>query len=226
MNRIFIFLLLLEGAAARVPLKPKAEPSPLDRYLEAARGRAGAPPEGGAGSLWSDNAAFNNLARDPRARHVDDLVTILVAERATASSKGDTKTSRKSDASGGIPRLFGPTASRISNLAQLNGQSQMQGQGATTRESVMTTTLTARVSEVLPNGYLVVEGSKDTMINSERQQIVVRGVVRPTDLSPANQVRSDHIAQLEVRINGKGVVNDSIRRPNILYRLLLGLLPF
>ncbi len=90
----------------------------------------------------------------------------------------------------------------------------------------LTTTLTARVTHVLPNGYLVVEGSKDIQINSEHQAITVRGVVRPTDLTPGNVVRSDHLAQMEIRLNGKGVVNDAVRRPFILYRLLMGLLPF
>jgi flagellar L-ring protein precursor FlgH len=63
-------------------------------------------------------------------------------------------------------------------------------------------------------------------VNSEHQEVLVRGVIRPIDLSPDNQVGSDRLAQLEVRINGKGVVNDAVRRPFILYRLLLGLLPF
>jgi len=82
------------------------------------------------------------------------------------------------------------------------------------------------VTLVLPNGNLVVEGAKDIQVNSERQTVVVRGVVRPADLDTNNIVRSDHMAQIEVRINGKGVVNDVARRPNFLYRLLLGLLPF
>jgi flagellar L-ring protein precursor FlgH len=79
---------------------------------------------------------------------------------------------------------------------------------------------------VLPNGYLVVEGAKDVQVNSERQTVIVRGMVRPADLSPGNVVRSDRLAQLEVRINGKGIVNDAVRRPFILYRILLGLMPF
>jgi flagellar L-ring protein precursor FlgH len=90
----------------------------------------------------------------------------------------------------------------------------------------MTTTLTARVTQVLPNGNLVLSGSKDVQVNSEHQEVLVRGVIRPIDLTPDNQVGSDRLAQLEVRINGKGVVNDAVRRPFILYRLLLGLLPF
>ena len=90
----------------------------------------------------------------------------------------------------------------------------------------MTTTLSARVVDVLPNGFLVVEGSRNVLVNSENQMVTLRGVVRPNDLSRANTVDSSAIAQMELKINGKGVVNDSIRRPNILYRILLGVLPF
>ena len=82
------------------------------------------------------------------------------------------------------------------------------------------------MTHVLPNGYLVLEGTKDVMVNSERQIVTVRGVVRPVDLSPGNVIHSDQIAQLEIKVNGKGVVGDAIRRPFILYRILLGLLPF
>ena len=90
----------------------------------------------------------------------------------------------------------------------------------------MTTTLTARVTRVLPNGGLVVEATKDIQINSEKQTITVRGVVRPADIDPTNSILSNRLADLEVRVNGKGVVADAIRRPFILYRILLGLLPF
>ena len=91
---------------------------------------------------------------------------------------------------------------------------------------VISTTMTARVSAVLPNGVMLVEASKDVEINTERQTITVRGIVRPADVSSANSVTSNLLGQLEVRVNGKGVVNDAIRRPNFLYRFLLGLLPF
>jgi flagellar L-ring protein precursor FlgH len=102
----------------------------------------------------------------------------------------------------------------------------LNGQGTTSRTTTITTTLTARVVRVLPNGALVIEAARDLSINSERQTIAVRGVVRPADIDTTNSVQSTRVAQLEVRINGKGVVGDAIRRPNILYRLLLGLLPF
>jgi flagellar L-ring protein precursor FlgH len=79
---------------------------------------------------------------------------------------------------------------------------------------------------VLPNGNLVVEGVKTVTVNSETQVVMLRGVVRPIDISAINTVISDRIAAMEVRVNGKGVVQDAIRRPFFLYRLILGLLPF
>jgi flagellar L-ring protein FlgH len=91
---------------------------------------------------------------------------------------------------------------------------------------VLTASLSARVVSVLPNGYLVVEGTKRVQVSSENQVVTVRGVIRPVDLDTTNSIASNRIAQMEVLVNGKGVVNDSIKRPNFLYRLLLGILPF
>ena len=70
------------------------------------------------------------------------------------------------------------------------------------------------------------EGTKDVSVNSERQTITVRGLVRPADLSTANTVLSTRVADLQVRVNGKGVVGDAVKRPFFLTRILLGLLPF
>ena len=84
----------------------------------------------------------------------------------------------------------------------------------------------ARIAHVLPNGYLVLEGTKEVIVNSERQVVTLRGIARVMDLTSNNQIRSDRLANLEVRVQGKGIVGDAIRRPNIVYRILLGILPF
>jgi flagellar L-ring protein precursor FlgH len=207
----------------------KAPESALDRYVEEARQSAlQASREASPGSLWHPGAVLADAVRDVKASQVNDLVTILVTERASAVARGATKTARKAESEHSVGALFGrvQAGSRLANLTGLSGSSTLDGQGATTRDTVLTTTLSARVVEVLPNGYLVVEGSKETVVNSERQWVTVRGVVRPYDISPGNVVRSDRLAQLEVRINGKGVVGDAVRRPFFLYRLLMGLLPF
>jgi flagellar L-ring protein precursor FlgH len=165
---------------------------------------------------------------DLKATHVDDLVTIVVNEKASAVATGDVKTQRTSTAqsaitaAGGITRATGPLA----NLAKTNTNTQLQGTGTTSRGTTLTATVSARVVDVLPNGYLVVEGTKRVQVNSENQVITIRGVVRPVDIDPTNSVPSDRVAQMEVLVNGKGVIGDSIHRPWFIYRLLLGLLPF
>jgi flagellar L-ring protein FlgH len=111
-------------------------------------------------------------------------------------------------------------------LANTSNNQQLQGQGTTTRGTTLTTTVTAEVTAVLPNGNLVVQGEKAILVNSEKQIITLRGIIRPDDLSPINSVPSDRVARMEIRVNGKGVVNDAVKRPFILYRILLGLLPF
>ena len=222
--------LWLGAVSARAGVKKKAPPapSPLDQYVGESAARAAEAPRATPGAIWSPTSRLADGARDLRASQVDDVVTVLVEERATATATGTTKSGRTSSAKSSVAALAGVTkaAGPLANLANLSGESQLSGQGTTTRQTVLTTTLTARVARVLPNGNLLLEGSKDLQVNSERQSITVRGVIRPADLGPGNVVRSDHLAQLELRVNGKGVVGDAIRRPFILYRLLMGLLPF
>jgi len=214
-------------AAAKKKPKPP-EPSALERYLEQATAAARASNDASPGSLWSSAALFTDLARDLRASRVNDTVTVLVAENASAVSSGGVQTARTSSAKSSVTSLAGATKATgaLANLLGTSGDQQLKGSGTTSRQTVLSTTLGTRVVQVLPNGYLVVEGVKEIRVSAEQQMIVVRGVVRPADLSPDNVVRSDHMAQLEVSVNGKGVVGDAIRRPFILYRLLLGILPF
>ena len=71
---------------------------------------------------------------------------------------------------------------------------------------MLTANLSARVTHVLPNGYLVIEGTKRVQVSSENQVITVRGVIRPVDLDPTNTIASNRIAQMEIQVNGKGVI--------------------
>jgi flagellar L-ring protein FlgH len=209
--------------------KGDLEPSPLEKYIMDATSDYSSPDLAhSAGSAWSPTALYSNLGMDVRATRVDDLVTIVVNETFSAVATGDVKTARQSSAqsaitaAGGVTRATGPLA----NLLKSNTQTALQGTGETSRGAVLTANLSARVVRVLPNGYLVIEGTKRVQVSSENQVVTVRGVIRPVDLDTANSIASNRIAQMEVLVNGKGVVNDSIHRPNFLYRLLLGILPF
>jgi flagellar L-ring protein precursor FlgH len=215
-------------AGPKTIFKKEPEKSALDLYIEDAHRRAVTAGAESPGSLWSSPATMADLATDVRARSAGDMVTIVVNEQASAVSTGQTKTSRTSSANASINSIAGPLAAagRLANLASANSATSLDGSGTTLRQTTLTTTITARVTDVLPNGYLVIEGSKTLAVNSETQVITLRGVVRPADLTNANIVQSGNVAQMELKINGRGVVNDAIRRPNILYRILLGLLPF
>jgi flagellar L-ring protein precursor FlgH len=216
--------ILLVSAVAAVAQRP--QPSASDTRRPEASVATQEAAGSTAGSLWSPGAPLSDLASDLRAGRVGDLVTILVAERASGFVRGSTQAARKSAADYSVGTLLGKTGATLSSLAGAGGSQQLDGTGETSRENVLTTTLSARVTEVLPNGNLAVEAAKSVTVNSETQLITVRGIIRQFDLGAANIVRSDRIANLEVRINGKGVVGDAIRRPFILYRILLGLLPF
>ena len=230
MNRCFLLALTLASlAGASLSAKTKAVvESPLDRYVAEAEARSAEAPAGAPGSIWSPGSRLADSARDLRASQVDDVLTIQVVEKASALATGSTKSARASSTKNSVSALAGLTraAGPWANLSGVSGDTQLTGQGTTSRETMLTTTLTARITRVLPNGAMVVEGSKDVQVNSERQTVVVRGVVRQPDIGAGNVVLSDRLAQLEVRVNGKGVVGDAIRRPFILYRILLGLLPF
>jgi flagellar L-ring protein precursor FlgH len=218
----------LTASQAAVKRKKPPEPSALDKYLQEALRQQGPPPQPSPGSLWSPSSRLTDVGSDVRAVHVDDLVTIVVNEQASAVATGATQTSRASSAQSQISALGGKKSPNgaAQNLLNLSSAQALNGAGTTSRGATLTATLSARVTHVLPNGYLVLEGTKDLQVNSEHQVVTVRGVVRPSDLSTGNVISSNQIAQMEIKIDGKGVVNDAIRRPNILYRILLGILPF
>lgn len=225
----FITIGLCSPALCSLKKVHKSAPLPtLDEYLATVRGRISVePPTTTPGSLYVSGGRLADGSRDLRAGQRFDLVTIVIADKASALSSGVTNTDRKSSAKATVTSLAGPVkTAALSNLANLSGETQLQGQGTTSRQSSLTTTVTAQVTDVLPNGNLVVMGQKAIMVNSERQVVTVRGIVRPDDLSPVNSIPSDRLAMLEVQVNGKGVVEDAVKRPFILYRILLGLLPF
>src|SRR5271166_2039409 len=209
--------------------KAPPEPSPLEKYvIDATKDYSSPDLAHSAGSTWSPTALLANLAMDVKASRVDDLVTIVVNETFSAVATGDVKTARQSNAQSAITKLGGikSATGALANLLDANTQTALTGTGETSRGAVLTANLSARVARVLPNGYLVVEGTKRVQVSSENQVVTVRGVIRPVDLDTTNTIVSNRIAQMEVLVNGKGVVNDSIHRPNFLYRLLLGILPF
>jgi flagellar L-ring protein precursor FlgH len=225
---VLICALLANGEALAKKKSKDATNSALDAYVKDSTQRDAVQEGDYPGSIWSPSSRLADLGRDVRASKVDDLVTIVVSENASAVSTGQTKTSRNSSTSNSITNLIGKKSPNgaLANLANVTGATTLDGEGTTSRTTTLSATLSARVARELPNGYLLLEGTKVVQVNGEKQTVTVRGVIRSADLAADNSIQSNRLAQMEVNIDGKGVVNDAIHRPFFLYRLLLGLLPF
>ena len=208
-------------------LAGQATEAALDRYIEqslGARERHAPSP----GSLYTSQSYLADLARDPRAARVGDLLTVIVAENASALTSGTVSQSRSSATDNSIGNLLGQVSplGALPNLFSQSGDSSLDGQGSTGRQTNVTAVVTAHVTHVMPNGNLVIEGAKEVAVNSERQLVWIRGVVRQADLEQDNSVGSDRVAMLDLRVNGRGVVTAAIKRPNALYRFFRTILPF
>ena len=163
------------------------------------------------------------LFADLRARNVNDLVTVHVVENINASGSADSALDKNSNGNVGVRSVFGndakfadwfdPTA-----LARWSASTEFQGSGATTRSGALSAVMTARVTEVLPNGDLVLEGVREIEINGDRQIVVLNGVVRPADINPGNVVPSTAVGQMRIRYYGRGLIKDNLS-PGFLVRI-------
>jgi flagellar L-ring protein precursor FlgH len=216
----------LFGLAAAIQAQtPTPTPKPTDnydelfqRYLQEAREAKAAPPEIQA---WSWMSA---LALDHRARNVNDLVTIRVVESITGSGTADSALTKNSAASAAVSKLFGmekklPSAADPTALVAAKTSTDFKGAGTTNRAGELTALMTARVSDMLPNGDMVVEGVHEIEINGDRQIVVLSGVVRAVDIDQNNVVLSTEIGQLSIRYFGRGLMKDNLK-PGWLIRAL------
>jgi flagellar L-ring protein precursor FlgH len=179
------------------------------------------------GSLWVDHSQRSDLVRDFRARELNDSVTIRVVETTVASTSADAKTTKDSAMSTQVDSLFGleKHIDELPNLINGKSTSAFKGAGSTSRTSSLVTSVSARVVDVLPNGYLVVEGAREVRLNNENQTITIAGIVRPVDISQNNVVLSSAISQMSVKVQGKGLVSQPLN-PGWLFKILNGILPF
>ena len=152
----------------------------------------------------------------------NDLIQVVVSESLAASTDGTVKNSRSSNASSQLTSLFGAlkASNALQNLVGQTSAAGLNAQGTSATNSSLSTTFGGQVIEVLPNGMLVIEAAREVEFSQQTQTILLRGLVRPEDISQQNQVLSTAISSLELEVRGKGIINDYTRRPNALVRLL------
>lgn len=213
-------------ALPRLKAKPDKSKDSLSEYVARVKGTTLAKPA--PGSLWSPDSTFSDLASDYKARRVNDVVTILIVEQTSSTNNGAIKSARTFSASSGLTGLFGQLGpnNSLQTLASPNSANNLNGQAQASSSSTLQTSIAGTIVEVLPNGCLVVEANRKEAVDNQQQTLTVRGVVRPGDLAPDNSVYSTSISNLEILLNGRGVISDGIRPPNAIIRTILKILEF
>ena len=209
------------------PAKLNVAQSSLSSYLERVKAQTHES-QATDGSIWTESGRLARFSTDMRAMRPHDLISVVVQENLAASTDGTVKGSRSSSASSQISSLFGAlkAGSKLQNLLNASAASGLTAAGASATNSSLTTTLGGQVIEVLANGTLVIEAARQVEFSQQTQTIVLRGLVRPEDISQENQVLSTAISSLELEVKGKGIVNDSTYRQNPLVRLIQRILVF
>jgi flagellar L-ring protein precursor FlgH len=173
---------------------------------------AGTAVQAGAVSLWNDTT---NWVADRRPGRAGDIVTVLVDEKTDTQDKAttDLKKSASNSVSNGAGIL-----KFIRNLS-LTSQNDAKGDSSIKRNHYGRTTLSCVVTEVLPNGNLVIEGTRDVRTSEETLQLQLVGVIRPQDVDSNNQIRSNMIANAELAIKGRGALSRT-QKPGIITQVL------
>jgi flagellar L-ring protein precursor FlgH len=219
----------LAAKKAKPVVAAKATPpeTALSTYIQRVREQQAAEVKS-TGSIWSPEGRLVRLGTDAKAVRLHDVVSVVVTESLAASTDGQVKNARASNANSGLTSLFGAlkAANALQNLVGMSTASGLTAQGQSTTNSSLATTFGAEVVDVLPNGMLVVQATRQITFSQQTQLIKLRGLVRPEDVSSQNQVQSTAMTDLELEVTGKGIVNDSTYRQNPLVRLLEKLVVF
>jgi flagellar L-ring protein precursor FlgH len=184
---------------------------------------------------YSPNSLWRNGSRaffkDQRAHQVGDILTVTVNLNDKAAIANETQRSRENKEDSGIDNFFGKSKVPIMNAAVPtriftgDSSSSSDGKGSVNRSEALTTNVAAVVTQVLPNGNLVVEGKQEVRVNFEVRELVVAGIVRPEDIQSDNTIDSTKIAQARIAYGGRGQITD-VQQPRYGQQVLDVLLPF
>jgi flagellar L-ring protein precursor FlgH len=223
-------VLLLLGLSTALPAEKKSkagkQQNPLEQYVKQLAVPAPAVSLSTSGSLFTSSGLLADPFSDYKAHLVGDSLAIHIVESTTISQSGSVATQRSFTHSSGVTGVGGQSPSFLNPLLAANSNTKLTGTGTTASKSSLDTVLTAQVVAVLPSGSLVVEARRQVLANQQHENVVLRGVVRPADISNGNLIYSYQLSNLELEVKGKGIISDSVRQPNIVMRTLLKLVGF
>lgn len=185
-----------------------------------------------ANSLWRQGSRA--FFKDQRAARVGDLLTVRVRVTDRAQFDNQTRRSRQNDEGFSAENAFGfeakldkflPDGAQADALLAAESNSSSQGAGSIRRSEQLATNVAAVVTQLLPNGNLVIEGKQEIRVNFEVRELVVAGVVRPEDIEADNTIDSTKIAQARIAYGGRGQITD-VQQPRYGQQVMDILLPF
>ena len=231
---------LLSGCAAVDRLKNIGAPPPLSA-VENPTTRPGYKPvqmpmPAAQPASYNPNSLWRNGSRaffkDQRAHQIGDILTVKVNITDKANIANETQRSRTSKEDSGITdfvgsKTLGAQAQKVlpGRLLTADSTASTDGKGSVNRQEALQTNVAAVVTQVLPNGNLVVEGKQEIRVNYEIRELIVAGIVRPEDIQSDNTIDSSKIAQARIAYGGRGQITD-VQQPRYGQQVMDVLLPF
>lgn len=208
----------VDNPTARPGYKPVQMPMP-----------AAQPASYNPNSLWRNGSRA--FFKDQRAHQIGDILTVKVNITDRANIANETQRSRKNEEDSGVDNFFGKQKLPVLNSAlptrifTADSNSSSDGKGSVNRQEALSTNVAGVVTQVLPNGNLVIEGRQEIRVNFEIRELIVAGVVRPEDIESDNTIDSNKIAQARIAYGGRGQIMD-VQQPRYGQQVLDVVLPF
>src|SRR5215510_2725951 len=181
-------------------------------------------------SLWRNGSRA--FFKDQRAHQIGDLLTVTVNITDQANFANETQRSRTNKEDSGITdfigaKTLGAQAQKVlpGRILTADSTASSDGKGSIQRQETLQTNVAAVVTQLLPNGNLVVEGKQEIRVNYEIRELIVAGIVRPEDIQSDNTIDSAKIAQARIAYGGRGQITD-VQQPRYGQQVMDVLLPF
>lgn len=186
------------------------QPQPVSVPMPAPQIETAAP-----NSLWQSSR--QTFFKDQRANKVGDILTVLIEIEDEADMENKTTRSRAGGESVGLPNFLGlesqltkvlPEALNPAELVNFDSQSNLSGNGKIERDEEINMKMAAMITQVLPNGNLVIRGSQEVRVNHEKRELQIDGIIRPEDILNNNSVSYEKIAEARISYGGQGTISE------------------
>lgn len=183
-------------------------------------------------SLWGGNR--QTFFKDQRASDIGDILTVLIDIDDEAELENETERSRSSGENVELNNALGfenrlvdllPEGASASELVDANSDSNFSGEGSVEREEEIRVQMAATVTQILPNGNMVIQGRQEVRVNFEKRILQMAGVIRPEDITTDNSISYDRIAEARISYGGKGQITD-VQQPRYGQQVYDILFPF